>query len=242
MSGTNENLCHNRKIDKIYEKDGKIVLPFHFLDNRGPEFDAGFDQDIVGREERKIRTKKEETAMNVLETISNRRSHRAYKADQIPEETLKQILTAGLESPSARNHQPWHFSVLQNAELIQEIHDEAARVMGKQGSPRFSDPDFQIFYHAPTVIFIFGEKDFSWTQVDCGIAVENMALAAEGLGIGSVILGLPKPAFMGEKAEKLKQKLQCPEGYDFVIALALGFATDTKEAHEQREEKISRIG
>jgi len=180
--------------------------------------------------------------MDVLQAIENRRSHRAYRPDQIPEEVLGQILKAGLQSPSARNHQPWHFSVVQDAALIQEIHDEAARVMGKGGSPRFADPDFQIFYYAPTAVFIFGEKDFNWTQVDCGIAVENMALAAEGLGIGSVILGLPQAAFKGEKADELRAKLRCPEGYDFVIALSLGYAKDTKEPHETHEEKISRIG
>jgi hypothetical protein len=46
---------------------------------------------------------------------------------------------------------------------------------------------------------------------------------------------------MGEKAEELRRRLGCPEGYDFVIALALGYAADTKEAHDLREEKISRI-
>ena len=98
-----------------------------------------------------------------------------------------------------------------------------------------------MFYHAPVVIFLFGEKDFPWTQVDCGIAVENMALAAEGLGVGSVILGLPKPAFKGGKADELRKKLQCPESYDFVIAIALGYATDTKDPHDLREKNISRI-
>ena len=179
--------------------------------------------------------------MDVLKAISDRRSHRAYKREQIPEETLSAILRAGLEAPSARNHQPWQFTVVQDPVLIQEVHDEAAAVIGKDGSPRFTDPDFQMFYRAPTVIFLFGEKEFPWTQVDCGIAVENMALAAEGLGLGSVILGLPKPAFMGEKADELRSRLECPEGYDFVIALALGYATDTKDAHDLREEKIHRI-
>ena len=41
------------------------------------------------------------------------------------------------------------------------------------------------------------------------------------LGIGSVILGLPKPAFKGLKADELRKRLACPDGYDFVIALAL---------------------
>ena len=66
--------------------------------------------------------------------------------------------------------------------------------------------------------------------MDCGIAVENMALAAGGLGIGSVIRGLPKPAFTGEKADELRTRLRCPEGYDFVIALSLGYATDMNTA------------
>ena len=180
--------------------------------------------------------------MDVLQTISTRRSHRQYKPDRLPEEMLKAILTAGLESPSARNLQPWHFTVVQDAALIQEVHDEASKVMGGKGSPRFADPAFQMFYHAPAVIFIFGDQQNSWTPVDCGIAVENMALAAEGLGIGSVILGLPLPAFKGDKADELRAKLQCPAGYDFVIALALGYAADIKDAHEKHEEKISRIG
>ena len=179
--------------------------------------------------------------MDVLEAISRRRSHRAYRQDQLPEEVLSAILRAGLEAPSATNRQPWHFSVVQDPALIQEVHDEAAKAMGRVGSPRFKDPDFQMFYHAPTVVFLFGEKSFYWTQVDCGIAVQNMALAAEGLGVGSVILGLPLPAFMGDGADRLREKLQCPDDYDFVVAIALGYAEDTKDPHGLRKEKISRI-
>ena len=74
--------------------------------------------------------------------------------------------------------------------------------------------------------------------MDCGIAVENMALAAEGLGVGSVILGLPLPAFKGDKADELRADLGCPEGYDFVVALALGYATDQKEPHDLRDENL----
>ena len=180
--------------------------------------------------------------MDVLQAISNRRSHRSYQEEQLTEDVLTSIIKAGLEAPSARNRQPWHFSVVQNSDLLQEIHVEAVRIlMNTRYNPRFSNPDFQIFYHAPTVIFLFGEKDFPWTQVDCGIAVENMALAAEGLGVDSVILGWPSAAFKSVKADDFRSRLKCPEGYDFVVALALGYATDTKEAHDLREEKISRI-
>ena len=50
-----------------------------------------------------------------------------------------------------------------------------------------------------------------------------------------------KPDFTGDKADALRTKLQCPEGYDFVIEIALGFSTDMKEPHDLREEKIQRI-
>ena len=60
--------------------------------------------------------------MDVLQAISNRRSHRSYKEEQLTEERLSAILKAGLESPSARNHQPWHFSVVQDKALISRFH------------------------------------------------------------------------------------------------------------------------
>ena len=44
--------------------------------------------------------------MDVLKVIADRRSHRAYREEQLPEEILGAILKAGLEAPSARNHQP----------------------------------------------------------------------------------------------------------------------------------------
>ena len=44
--------------------------------------------------------------MDVLKAISDRRSHRAYRKEQVPEDVLGSVLKAGLEAPSARNHQP----------------------------------------------------------------------------------------------------------------------------------------
>lgn len=181
----------------------------------------------------------------VLNVISARRSHRAYTAEAVPEEKMAAILQAGLEAPSAVNCQPWTYTVVENQELLQEVHDATAAGMMKKAegdrSPRFADSAFHVFYHAPAVIFIFGQKDFGWTKVDCGIAVENMAIAAESLGLGTVILGLPQIAFASEAGDELRKKLNCPEESDFVIALAVGTPADDKPAHPQHPEKISYI-
>lgn len=181
---------------------------------------------------------------STLQSIRERSSHRRYLPGQLSEEQLQSILSAGLQAPSAINAQPWHFTVVQDQALLDRIHAAAAahalrRDPGAR-SPRFADPDFHIFYHAPTVVFISAAPS-RYAPVDCGIAVENMALAAEAIGLGSVILGMPREAFeSGERAE-LEQALRFPEGHAFVIALALGTPDDQKEPHAVDPGKITYI-
>lgn len=51
------------------------------------------------------------------------------------------------------------------------------------------------------LIFLSAEDDFKWSRVDAGIAVQNMVLAAESLGLGTLILGCVYDALHGEKKE-----------------------------------------
>ncbi len=180
-----------------------------------------------------------------LRLISSRRSHRAYEKTPLSQEQLDALLQAAVEAPSAVNRQPWHFTVVRNQALLDEMNAAVWEQMMKRQpdkrSPRFADKDFHVFYHAPTVIFLSGLPDFYYTPIDCGIAVENIALAAESMGLGSVILGMPRDAFAGDKAEQFKKALHFPEGWDFVIAIAVGVPTDTKAAHPVREDRISFV-
>ena len=70
-----------------------------------------------------------------------------------------------------------------------------------------------------------------------------MALAAESLGLGNLIIGCVYDALHGEKKEyfskalHIPKALKIPEGYSFEIALAVGHKTDCKEPHEYDSEK-----
>lgn len=180
-----------------------------------------------------------------LSLIASRRSHRAYQPTQLNKEQLDALLTAALQAPSAMNRQPWHFTVVQDQELLDRINAAARRqAMSRapaQRSPRFQDDAFHIFYHAPTVIFLSGDPNNAWTQIDCGIAVGNIVLAAESLGLGSVILGLPKDAFLSAEGPALCQALSFPAGWNFIIAIAVGTPADDKNAHPQAEGKITLV-
>ena len=92
-------------------------------------------------------------------------------------------------------------------------------------------PEQNFYYSAPLVIIISGESGFKWSPVDAGIAVENIALAAEDLGLGNVIIGCIYDALRGEKRESFAKALSFPEGYEYEIAIAVGHKAAAKEPH-----------
>ena len=69
-------------------------------------------------------------------------------------------------------------------------------------------------------------------KVDSGIAVQNMAIAAESMGLGNLIIGCVYDALHGEKKAYFDKALAIPKGYSFQIALAVGHKTDNKTPHD----------
>ena len=118
--------------------------------------------------------------MDVLEAIRGRRSIRKYKGEPIPEGLVEDILAAGMSAPSAGNEQPWHFVIITDKALLDkvpEIHPYAA--MAAQ---------------APLAVLVCGDLNAEvyagfWVQ-DCSAAVQNVLLAAHGLGLGAVWCGI----------------------------------------------------
>lgn len=183
----------------------------------------------------------------VLKAIQDRRSTRGFSDVQLTDAELQALVDAALAAPTARNAQSWHFSVVQNQELLDAFCREAAERMrnsmpaGSRG--RFDSDSYHLFYHAPTVIFISRPEECanSFADIDCGIACENIAIAAQGLGLGSVIIGLAKDLFLSERGEYYNRAFGFPEGYRFAIAIVVGHNTVTKEAHPIGEGKVNYV-
>ena len=160
----------------------------------------------------------------VITTIKNRRSVRAYKDEQIKPEELQVILDAGLWAPSAHNSQPWHFTVVQDEKLISHMSEISLRGMIESEIgwiARMGQSGRDIFYGAPTVIVVSGKKEeFLEPMIDCSAATQNLLLAAEALDIGSCWIGLIR--FFFDDQEEVK-KLKLPEGYSPFYAVCLGY-------------------
>jgi nitroreductase len=100
-----------------------------------------------------------------------------------------------------------------------------------------ADKTKSFYYDAPVVIILSGREDFYWSAVDAGIAVENMSIAAEALGLGSIIIGCIRDAMNGERRAYFSEELKLPEGYRYQIAFAAGRKAAGKLPHEFDEEK-----
>ncbi len=153
--------------------------------------------------------------MAVIEVIRKRRSIRRYRPSEIPKEHLLEILEAGRLAPSAGNRQPWRFIIVRSPEQRRRLA-EAAR-----GQMFIAD--------AGAVVVALADPEASprWCDKDVMIAVENMVLAAEGLGYGSCFIG----AF---EEEKVKALLKVPDGLRVVVLLPIGVPD---EAPPQRPRK-----
>ena len=145
---------------------------------------------------------------------------------------------AAVQAPSARNTQPWHFSVVQNAALLKEFSDDynaPAEAPTRAATSSFLRRPRWCSSPRPS------RRRRKFSQIDCGIAAQNMALAAHSLGLGSVILGRPMEVFKSAKGPYYEQAFGFPEGYTFAIAVALGEPTVSKEAHVVREGLVNRV-
>lgn len=118
--------------------------------------------------------------MDVLEAIHTRRSIRKFTADPVLEATVERMLEAAMMAPSAGDAQPWQFVVIRDRKLLAQV---------KAINPYAAMAD-----RAPLGILVCGDLSLEkfegfWVQ-DCSAAVQNLLLAAHGLGLGAVWTGI----------------------------------------------------
>jgi len=137
--------------------------------------------------------------MNTLEAISQRRSIRRFKDMPISDDLIVKILNSAIQAPSGKNRQPWRFIVIKDdkrSEMIRIMREAIAKVKEQGGDIGSSEWTANSMEKAPVTIFIFnpyaentpGEGHTS-SVVDVqstGAAIQNMLLAAQELGIGTL--------------------------------------------------------
>ncbi len=194
---------------------------------------------------------------DVFETMLHRRSIRRFEPKQIEESALQQILQAGLYAPSAGGRQGVIFAVCQDS----AVNERLGKIKRANSHPRMATGNSYVsreqpsiadapnltnaFYDAPTVITMFAPKDFLFSAEDCALAVENMMLAADALGIGSCYIGQGWTAFADPYGQEILKQWNIPTDRYAVMQLLLGYPREEDKhpaAKPRKEGRIIRIG
>jgi nitroreductase len=135
----------------------------------------------------------------VINVILSGYSERAYISEPVTDQQLDLILKCGIKSPSGRNYQPWKFTVIKDDVTMKEVINDVVPgniliIVSGIESEGGATPDF-----------------------DCGLATENMFIAAHGLGLGARIYGSPTGNINSKK-----ELFQIPSGYKAVVVLRIG--------------------
>lgn len=185
-----------------------------------------------------FQTKSETTAASkqpsTLEILTTAKTAQKFTSEPVREDHLTQILAAGLNAPSARNSQPWHFSVVRNKKILNQINEALAGVMpkggpGGPGAPSGSPRKLGLA-DATVAIFIYAANKLPSDSFDCGLATEAMSIAALSLGYGTKIISSPSIVLNGERKADFDKLLQIPEGYSNVAVLLIGHTDQSVDA------------
>lgn len=158
--------------------------------------------------------------MELNVNIFTRRSVRKYTGEPVSTGDIETIIKAGMYAPSARNGQPWQFIVIDDRSLLEQI-----AAMHRNA---------QMVKDASLALVVCGDPALTsrpvYLQLDLGAAIENVLLAAHGLGLGAVWCGVyPDEA----RTSGLKALLGIPAEVQPMALIPLGYPAETPEEPER---------
>ncbi len=174
--------------------------------------------------------------MELFKAIETRRSIRKFSDKEVETEKIKKILEAARLAPSWANGQCWRFIVVKDPNIKKELSQLS--FVESFFAPRGykTNPAQKGIEQAPVVIVLCADPKASgdmWNQkyymTDVGICAQNIMLAAHGLGLGTVFVGV----FYEDKVKKL---LNIPDEIRVVGILPIGYPAKIPEKGPGRKD------
>ncbi|MDO4493863.1 MAG: nitroreductase family protein [Clostridia bacterium] len=163
-------------------------------------------------------------AETTLETILGAGTTQAFTQNAVKEDDVKTILQAGLRATSAINQQPWFFAAVTDPEVMVRLSSggfgappagmtppagapqgaEGAPAGAPAGMPASSGPKAGVG-DSPLAIVVYMDPNTKSPNpnFDCGLATQNLVLAAVSLGYGAKVVTSPTMTLNGEKHDEL---------------------------------------
>jgi len=153
----------------------------------------------------------------VICSLLARRSVRSFTEETIDGKILDMILKTGYYAPSGHNMQTWRFTVLKSQDKIKQLK-EVTRVTAEEKKVHFYG-----FENPQVLILVSNDRRNQDGIQDSSCAAENMMLAAQSYGIGSVWLNPLMTLCDEPKIRELLNSYQIPVQHVVWAAVALGY-------------------
>ena len=196
-----------------------------------------------------------EAAGNAVDTILSVGTTQAFSDEPVPEEDIQTILQAGLASESAINQQPWYFVAITDKDVMAELSDSGSRPAGgampaapKDGETPAAFPGGDMpagpqggapasmsgggakaaLGDSPLAILVYMDESTASPNpaFDCGLAVQNMYIAAASLGYGTKVITSPTMTLNGADHDQICEKLGIDPSLTAVAVLLIGKTDD----------------
>lgn len=186
--------------------------------------------------------------MDYSELLTTRRSVRDYEDKQVPLEILIEIINESCLAPSSTNGQPWRFVVVTDRNVMRELSDESKRnllreiernpgFMESRYEQRLRDPDFNVYYNAPCLVFVAGPKNLRSVEADCALAASYFMLSASNRGLATCWIGLGRHISNPE----LLRRLGLSDSDRIVAPLIIGYPKHIPPAPARTGPDILRV-
>ncbi len=165
-----------------------------------------------------------------FELLKTRRSIRDYQEKEVPVDLIRDIIKDTCLAPSSGNGQPWNFVVVNNREWMRTLSDESkANLVSilesnpesplKKYEAALRNPQFNVFYNAPSLVYIGGSREVRSLLVDCALAACYFMFSAAARGLGTCWV------YQGSDIRNpdLRRDIGVPENFRIVAPIILGY-------------------
>jgi len=150
--------------------------------------------------------------MDAMEAILSRRSIRRYTSQKVSDHLIKELLEAAMNAPSAGDERPWHFIVINDRNILEEV-------------TRFH-PYSGMLRKAQVAILVCVDLDLGnegFLVQDGSAATENLLIAAHTKGLGAVWLGIYP---LKERMTGMVKLLDLPERILPLSLISIGYPAE----------------
>jgi nitroreductase len=153
-----------------------------------------------------------------MDIINNRRSVRKYSDKLVEPEKVEKLLRAGMQSPSAKNQQPWRFLVIQEKQNLVSLSTATpfSKMLGEA---------------TLAIILMVDTSKLSLPNMyaaDLGAATQNILLECTYLDLGACWIGVYGRE---ERVESVRQILNLPDHLIPFSILSIGYPLDKDANH-----------